>query len=321
MMLSGLCNDVMVRVVSLREIIEALIVKNNLTTQASKALAEVMLSTVLMGGGLKDSETLQVQVVGTSTADPNALRNVTCIVDGNCKVRGRVGNPNCDTGHADASTTDLLGRDGRLHISRHHPSYKQPMSGIVELRPDTLAHNLARYVRESEQRECVIFTDVSTSGTACHHALAVLMEHLPRVKRESTDLARRNLTRIEQKGLVSYLEGHSGAEEGALEAALDQIRRDCFADMSASNAGVGNDYKTGDADNHLKWKKHVEYSCTCGVEKVWRTLRMLPMDEIRDILDKNECPVAIKCDFCGNAYSVPLAAIRRDILEAADARA
>jgi len=314
MMLSGLCNDVMVRVVSIRDIIETLIAKNNLTTQASKALAEVMLSTVLMGGGLKDAETLQVQMVGTSSTNANSLKNVTCIVDGNCKVRGRVGNPACDTGHAEATTSDLFGHEGRLFVTRHHPSFKQPMSGIVELWSDTLSHNLARYVRESEQRECIIFTDVSTSGTACHHALAVLMERLPQAKQEHAGQAAENLTKVKQRGLVSYLKGQYGAGDGATEAALDQICRDCFEGMSSSSTGL-TESAHGPAEDHLKWCKTVEYSCTCGVQKVWRALRMLPMDEIRDILDKNEGPVTIKCEFCGSCYAVPLADIRRDLVE------
>jgi len=320
MMLSGLANDVMVRVVSCGEIIDTILVNNNLTAQASKALAEVMLSTILMGGGLKDAETLQVNIVGTTSPDTDGLRNITCIVDENCKVRGRVGNPSYDTGHADPGTVDLFGREGRMHVIRHHPSYRRPRTGIVELLPESLSSNLARYVRESEQRECVIFTDVSTSAAACLHAVAVLMEPLPQAQRAAIDHVQRNVTKIQQKGLASYFKGHSKAD---IAAALDLICRECFANMPVSTSGkkqgVTQTQGQGQQDTHtpLRWRRQIEHSCTCGVEKVWRALRMLPMGEIRDILEKDEGPVSIKCDFCGSSYAVPLADIRRDILEAA----
>ena len=318
MMLSGLANDVMVRVVSCGEIIDTLLVKNNLTAQASKALAEVMLSTILMGGGLKDAETLQVNIVGTTSPNTDGLGSITCIVDDNCKVRGRVGNPSCDTGNADPGTVDLFGCEGRVHVTRHHPSYRRPRTGIVELLPESLSNNLARYVRESEQRECVIFTDVSTSAAACQHAVAVLMEPLPQAQRAAIDHVQRNVTKIQQKGLASYFKGHSKAD---IAAALDLICRECFANMPVSTSGKeqeqGVTQTQEQQDTPLRWERQIEHSCTCGVEKVWRALRMLPMGEIRDILEKDEGPVSIKCDFCGSSYAVPLADIRRDILEAA----
>ena len=56
-MLSIFANDVKIRAVSSTEVIDTLPVKNNLTAQASKTLAEVMVSTLLIGGGLKDAKT------------------------------------------------------------------------------------------------------------------------------------------------------------------------------------------------------------------------------------------------------------------------
>lgn len=52
--------DIMVKVVACREIMQETIIKNDLSPQAGKALGEVLVSTLMMGSGLKGEETLQV---------------------------------------------------------------------------------------------------------------------------------------------------------------------------------------------------------------------------------------------------------------------
>lgn len=52
--------DIMVKVVACREIMQETIIKNDLSPQSGKALGEVMVSTLMMGSGLKGEETLQV---------------------------------------------------------------------------------------------------------------------------------------------------------------------------------------------------------------------------------------------------------------------
>jgi redox-regulated HSP33 family molecular chaperone len=52
--------DIMVKVVACREIMQETIIKVDLSEQAGKALGEVMVSTLMMGSGLKGDETMQV---------------------------------------------------------------------------------------------------------------------------------------------------------------------------------------------------------------------------------------------------------------------
>merc|ERR1712087_124552 len=42
-------------------------------------------------------------------------------------------------------------------------------------------------------------------------------------------------------------------------------------------------------------------SCPCSEERVFRTLRLLPADEIQAIKENNEV-VEVKCEFCGTLY-------------------
>lgn len=52
--------DIMVKVVACREIMQETIIKNDLSPQSGKALGEVLVSTLMMGSGLKGEESLQV---------------------------------------------------------------------------------------------------------------------------------------------------------------------------------------------------------------------------------------------------------------------
>ena len=53
--------DIMVKVVACREIMQETIIKNDLSPQSGKALGEVLVSTLMMGSGLKGEETLQAR--------------------------------------------------------------------------------------------------------------------------------------------------------------------------------------------------------------------------------------------------------------------
>jgi redox-regulated HSP33 family molecular chaperone len=42
------------------------------------------------------------------------------------------------------------------------------------------------------------------------------------------------------------------------------------------------------AVDSIRWDKTPKLSCSCGVEKVWRTLRLLPKIEVNSIIEKEE---------------------------------
>jgi redox-regulated HSP33 family molecular chaperone len=343
--LSALSADsaVLVRVASCRELIQDLIIKNNLSSDASKPLAEVMTSVLLMGAGLKQGESLQVNLVGS---DPTALRNIICITDGECYVRGRVGNPKftaspdsethvsglhtVTSGSSSSSSSSsgssskvelLLGKGGQLQVVRDHPSYKHAMSGFVDLRhEETLPRNLSLYMQESEGRRAELTTDVRIEQEIlCTRALAVLVEYLPGTDSDTIRKVQAGFEHVDRRGLHAYMSHSTGADapplnycriDGAddggdvsLIPAAQRIIDDCL-----QNVG-------GMASVTKSWLKRPAFRCSCSVEKVWRTLRLLPRSEISDIVQTNEGPVSVKCEFCGSGYSVPLEEIRSQLLD------
>jgi len=299
--------DIMVKVVSCREIIQEAILRNDLTPQASKALGEVMVCALMMGAGLKGEETLQVNLVGEKQ---DGIKNIMAITDGDLKIRGMVGVPRFYNAlHSDSEklrTRDLLG-EGQIQIVRNHPSWNTPSVGIVALRDTDLSLNLALYMAESEQRSAVLLTDVRIDGNLCRHALGVMLERLPGATDENIELSIRNLGEVEKLGLRSYLdrtEEERKADEGMFRdftPSLDKILDDCMANMN---------------DNELRWSKTPRFRCSCGIEKVWRTLRLLPLEEVKSICE-NENGIEMKCEFCGTNYALTKAQVEKEIFDRA----
>ena len=268
LLITGLngAQDIMVKVVSCRELIQETIIKLDLTPQTAKALGELVVSTLMMGSGLKGEETLQVNLVGNTGA-----RNLMAITDGDLKIRGTVGEPRFSTGGGgdDVRVRDLLG-EGQVQVVRNHPSWKTPSNGIVILRDIQIPLNLAFYMAESEQRSAVLLTDVKVEGTLCRYALGVMVERLPGATEENIEASIANLGDVEKKGLRSYLDRTSEerAQDGGMfrdfSPSLDKIIDDCLGKM---------------AEDGIRWSKSPQYRCSCGSEKVWRTLRLLPADD------------------------------------------
>lgn len=49
--------------------------------------------------------------------------------------------------------------------------------------------------------------------------------------------------------------------------------------------------------------RHPEFKCQCGIDRVYRTLSLLPRDEIEEILRENE-KIEARCEFCMRLYSL-----------------
>lgn len=303
--------DIMVKVVACREIMQETIIKNDLSPQSGKALGEVLVSTLMMGSGLKGEETLQVitlipfqtsillfnLVIRTFYLKVNfvgntGIRNVMAITDGELKVRGMVGEPRFSNGQGEnIRTKDLLG-EGQIQIVRNHPSWKQPTNGIVLLRDINIPLNLAFYMAESEQRSAVLLTDVKVEGNLCRYALGVMVERLPGCTDENIEISIKNLEEVEKKGLRSYLDRtdeERKADKGQFRdftPSLDKILNDCLAGM--------------DFENSIRWSKSPQFRCSCGIERVWRTLRLLPANDVRELIQADG-DVEVRCEldlFC-----------------------
>ena len=291
--------DISIKVVSCREVVQECILRNDISPQGAKFLAEVLTCSMMMGAGLKGDETLQVNFVGSK-----GIKSAVAITDGDLKARGMVGNTRFSVGGGvDVKTSDLLG-EGQIQVVRNHPSWKQPMNGIVALRDAKVALNLALYMAESEQRSSVLLTDVRVDGNLCRHALGIMVERLPGASDANIETSIVNLEGVERKGLRAYLDrtdeerSQDNAMFRSMEGPLNSILDDCLGAMSADS---------------IRWDKTPRFRCSCGIDKVWRTLRLLPREEVASLVSDPK-DVEIKCEFCGETYLIDKAQIEERIL-------
>jgi len=159
---------------------------------------------------------------------------------------------------------------------------------------------------ESEQRAAALITDINVTGNLCRHALGVMIEKLPGATDENVEKSIANLEVVEKKGLRSFLEMTADEREQqktmfrSMEDPLNRILDECLSSM---------------VNDSIRWDKKPKFRCSCGMDKVWRTLRLLPRSEIESILLEPQ-ELVIKCEFCGESFQPSKQDIRERILNA-----
>ena len=122
-------------------------------------------------------------------------------------------------------------------------------------------------------------------GSLCRHALGIMMERLPGATDESIEKSIKNLENVERKGLRTYLDrpidsdtqSESPPEPSnslfrSFEPVLGRMLDDCFEDMGES----------------FRYSKTPLYRCSCSMDRIWRTLSILPKEELLDIIESGE---------------------------------
>lgn len=298
--------DISIKVVSCRELVQEAIIRNDLSSQSAKALGELMSCALMMGSGLKSDETMQINMVGNT-----GVKNLMAITDGELRIRGMVGQPRFSVFPPtleNVRTRDLIG-DGQIQVVRNHPVWKQPMNGIVDLRDAKISLNMALYMAESEQRSAAIITDVKVDGNLCRYALGVMVERLPGAIDTNIETSISNLEQVESKGLRTYLE--RTVEERLLDT-------DSFRSMELPLNAILDDCLKCMSDDSIRWTKKPTFRCGCGIEKVWTTLRLLPKSELVAIINEPTEFCEVKCEFCGTNYQITKNDISEKLINATD---
>jgi molecular chaperone Hsp33 len=285
--LTGLnsAQDLTIKVCSCTKVLQEFINRSKIPDITAMALGELIASTTMLSSSLKDEETMQINFVGTQ-----GLKNILVVADSNLKVRGLVGNaqflPQIDfTGNGKMNS--LFGSPAQIQVVRNHPTYKNPMNGIVAMQEASISTNIALYLAQSEQRTAAIIANILVEDGKAKHALAVMMERLPGAADENIELGIQNLHAINDRGLASYLQPTTNNNPQDI---LDLILDDSLKGMDSGS---------------IRWfpKNPPKFSCSCSSERVIRALKLLPVDELQVMVEEDkgaEC----KCEFCGEEYKV-----------------
>ena len=306
--------DISVKALNCKDVIQEAINRNDLSDISGKALGEVLACSLMMGSGLKGDETLQISLVGEQ-----GIKNVMAITDGKLQIRGMIGDSSVTQPYL--NTYDLLG-DGQIQVVRNHPTWKTPMNGIVSLANVDIPTNFALYMAQSGQRRAYLSTDILIENQIVQYALAIMVESLPGATDENIETSIKAVEKVHKRKLSSYLNNpnylssssssdistmnpYTGKIQGIIptlksleiEEQLNVLLDDCFQ-------GLG---------DGIRFSKTPKFTCQCNIERVWKALKLLDSNDIKEIVEVGT-DVETKCGFCGKQYSVTVKELTDSLL-------
>lgn len=182
----------------------------------------------------------------------------------------------------------VVGSDGQLVVTRD-PGIGEPYRGVVDLVSGELAKDLAFYLTESEQSPAAVILGVRTLRTGrIGSAGGLLVQLFPGVSDEEAE----ELTdRIRELGAVSE------------RLAEDLGPREWLARLFPEGASILEETS-------------VRFFCGCSMDRVEAALKLLGVDEIREVAGEGTGDGAVVvCGFCRKTYAVALERLSELITE------
>jgi molecular chaperone Hsp33 len=254
--------------------------RHGTTATATTALGRALLGGVLLAASAKEGETLQLQFRGNGPLGP-----LTVIADSSGRVRGFVARPDTALPARDGRI-DVAGAVGRgnLAVVRHHPAWRQPYTGIVELETGEIALELARYLALSEQRNSVVALGLRLGPDARVDAAGgYVVEALPGVDEAELSAVEENQRALPNPS--EWIQG--GATAGDL------------ADRLLAGVGSG-----------PRERRTPRFACSCSRERALRAAGLLRPDETAELVSRGE-PLEVRCEFCAERYELTPAELAR----------
>ena len=276
-----------VTAVTARNLINDLMIQHTMTAVSAEALGRTLICGLLMANGIQDEQIVQITV-----KSDGPIRGIVAICNGVGEVRGYVGSPMLG---GDLQLEDAVGRVGSVQIVKNHPSWPRPYNGITAIRHGDIDRDIGIYLAESEQRTCALAAATCVKGILCTAAGGYLVELLPYATDEEKKQVEENLAKLVE------LDGGDKLPTNLLLAGRSPLE---MAEILLE----GLDMKP------LQQIAPVQ-KCQCTQDRLVRSLRLLPLEDVEDILAKEE-RVEARCEFCGKVYLMEAHEVRERLEQA-----
>ncbi len=249
--------------------------RHKLSWVASAALGRTMAAGLLLVSSMKTPESrINIRVQGNG---PLGGVLVDAGLDGT--VRGYVDNPTIELSPNKIGKLDVgkaVGNEGYLYILRDI-GYGYPYSSTVELVSGEIGDDITHYLVTSEQTPSALILGVFVDTEGIQAAGGLLLQVMPKA---ATD-----------EELVQTLESRIASLSGFTPLlrsgkTLPEIFQQLLGDMGL---------------NILPEHQIVRFHCGCSFEKVLGALKMFGIDELKDMIEKDNGAEAT-CEFCGEVY-------------------
>lgn len=134
---------------------------------------------------------------------------------------------------------------------------------------------------ESEQRSCALAAATSIDGILCKAAGGYLIEQLPSVEDDVVKRVEQNLQKLVEL---------DGGDKLPTNLLLNGVTPLEIAETILDGLGI-----------EPLQQMEPKLLCECSEDRLVRSLRLLPREEVEDILEKEE-QVEARCQFCGKVY-------------------
>lgn len=194
-------------------------------------------------------------------------------------VRGYVDKPSVELPPTEQGKLDVggaIGRNGYLYVVRD-VGYGYPYSSTVELVSGEIGEDLTYYLATSEQTPSALALGVFVDANGVEAAGGLLLQVMPKAARDES--------------LISLLESRMGLlSDFTPKLRANQTLPDIFTSL------------VGDLDLEiLPGSQEVRFHCPCSFDRMLGALKMLGVDELRDMIEKDNGAEAT-CHFCGEIY-------------------
>jgi molecular chaperone Hsp33 len=249
--------------------------RHKLSYVATAALGRTMSSGLLLASNMKrEGSRVNIRVKGRG---PLGGILIDAGLDGT--VRGYVDNPWVElppNSHGKLDVGGAVGRQGYLYVVRD-VGYGYPYSSTVELISGEIGDDIAHYLVTSEQTPSALVVGVFVGAEGVTAAGGILIQVLPKAA-EDEELVKTLESRVAKlAGFTPLLQQGKTLPE-MLEQLLGDMDLVIFPEVQM-----------------------LRFHCGCSFDRVLGALKMLGVDELQDMIEKDHGAEAT-CHFCGEVY-------------------
>lgn len=282
-----------IKAVDATKVVYDVCTRHNCSPLATVALGRTLIGNILLASGKDRDEVCQLNIKGngvlkhisTEAEMPGPTNDTND--ENTINVRGTIQNPTAKLPLLDNGTLDIAKGIGIgiLQVNRSHPSWKEPFSGSVILETSDIAQDLGLYLCDSEQIHSAISLGVYGNKDGEVRAAGFLCTVLPGCSEDELAALEKNIGAM---GPLSYM-----IQENKT---VDDI-------VSALGNNLGEQFRE---------YTNVKFQCSCSEQAFLDALRVLPKEDIEDILTKDETS-DMQCMWCNGSMQIPASTLKKSL--------
>lgn len=270
-----------ISVVKTTDVVRTAANRHGLSLLASVILGRTLTGVIMLASNLKGEERVQLQLEGDGP-----LRMVVAEATSHGEVRGYVGNPYAELDYTDGPDLGEGIGNGLLNFSKVLYNEAQPITGTVSLVKGNVSEDLAHYLLQSEQVPSAISLDVGIDEQGyVEQAGGVMIQALP----SAPETRKAELEESLKNMPVINRQLHEGEK---IDDIIDRV--------------------TGPYQYRELDRFPVHFFCRCNRDRFKNALRMLDLEELKEMQDDGQ---ELVCHYCGERYHVSSEEIRQIINE------